>query len=104
MLRTRKSGVCNTIYMSLFDKVGEILQEEGYHEQTDVHAVDIGIGGDYHLVVAEAVEAVFKVEGGLEEVELVVAVKYFLCEGVAVLRLASKRENGLGLYVSYLCD
>ena len=38
--------------MSLLDEVGEELEEEGDHEEADVHTVDIGIGGDDDFIVA----------------------------------------------------
>ena len=43
------------------------LKEEGYKQETDVHAVDIGIGGNDNLVVAQVVETVLDVEGSLEK-------------------------------------
>ena len=40
--------------MPVADQFGEELEEEGEQQQADVHAVDVGIGGDDDLVVAQA--------------------------------------------------
>lgn len=81
--------------MPLFDKVGEELQEEGYHQQADVHAVNISIGSYNHFVIAQAVESVLNVEGSLQEVELFVFVDNLLGQSEAVERFATQREYGL---------
>ena len=36
--------------MAVADQVREKLEKEGQQEQADVHAVDVGIGTDHHLV------------------------------------------------------
>ena len=86
--------------MVVADDVGEELQEEREQQQADVHAVDVGVGGDDDLVVAQAVEAVLDVERGLEEVEFLVLVDDFLGEAVGVERLALQGEDGLRLHVA----
>ena len=90
--------------MSLLDEFGEELQEEGYYEQSDVHAVDIGIGCNYYLVVAQGVESVLNVEGCLKQVELLVLVHHLLGESERVERLAPEREHSLRVYVAALGD
>ena len=41
------------VKMSAAHHVGIELQEEGEHEKTDVHAVDISIGGDDDVVISQ---------------------------------------------------
>jgi len=72
------------IYMPLLDEVGEVLEEEGEHEQAYVHAVDIGIGGYDYLVVAQTVDAVFYIECSLKEAEFLVGVQFFFSGAVGV--------------------
>ena len=69
-----------------------------------MHAVDIGIGGDDDVVVAQVVQRVLDVEGGLEGVQLLVFVDHLLCLAVGVHGLASQREYGLGAYVADFGD
>ena len=47
--------------MPLLDEFGEELQEESDDEQTDVHTVDIGIGGHNHFVVTKRIETLLNV-------------------------------------------
>ena len=51
--------------MAFAHKLGEELEEECYRKETYVHAVDIGVGGHDDLVIAQSVESVLYVEGGL---------------------------------------
>ena len=88
--------------MALLYKLREELQEEGYDEQTDVHAVDIGIGSHDDLVVTQGVETLFYVESGLEEVKLLVLVDHLLGETERVERLAAQREHSLCVYIAAL--
>ena len=81
---------------------GEELEEEGEQQQPDVHAVDIGVGGDDHAVVAEVVERIFDVEGVLQQVELLVFVYDLFGKSEAVQRFAAEAEHGLGLHVAAL--
>ena len=90
--------------MSLLDEFGEELKEEGDDEQADVHAVNISIGGDDHLIITEGVEAVFDVECCLQQVELLVFVDYFLGQSEGIQWLASQREHSLGVHVTALGD
>ena len=92
------------VYVAFPDEFGEELQEECNHEQAYVHAVDIGIGCNYHFVVAQAVDSVFDVECCLQQVELLVFIHHLLSKSVGVERLASQREDGLGLHVAALGD
>ena len=92
------------MYVSLAYELWEELQEEGYHEQTDVHTVDIGIGSHNDLVVTESVDAVLDVECSLQEIELLVLVHHFLCQSERVERFASQREHGLRVDVAALSD
>ena len=47
-----EEGGLQHIDVSLLDELGEELQEEGDDEQSDVHAIDVGIGGYYHLIIS----------------------------------------------------
>ena len=88
--------------MALLYKLREELQEEGYDEQTDVHAVDIGIGSHDDLVVTQGVETLFYVESSLKEVKLLVLVDHLLGETERVERLAAQREHRLCVYIAAL--
>lgn len=90
--------------MAFLDQLGEELEEEAEEEHADVHPVDVSIRGNNDLVVAQSVEALLDVEGGLEEVELLVFVDHLLGLAVGVLGLASEREDSLGLDVANLGD
>ena len=92
------------VYVALFDEVGEELQEEGNHQQADVHAVDIGIGGHDDLVVTEPLEAILDVERGLQEVKLLVLVNHLLGEAERIERLTTQAEHGLCVHVATLGD
>ena len=90
--------------MPLADHLGEELQEEGHHQEADVHAVDIGIGGDDDLVVAQVIHVLLDVQRRLKEVELLVLVDHLLRQSVAVQRLAAQREDRLRTHVAALGD
>ena len=70
--------------MPFLYQVGEELQEEGDDEQTDVHAVHIGIGSYDDFVVAQCLYAVFYIQGCLKQVEFFVFINYFLGESVGI--------------------
>ena len=70
------------IHMTLLYEVGEELQEEGNDKQSDVHTIHIGIGGNYHLVVAQGVETILNVERSLKQIELLVLVDHLLGQSV----------------------
>ena len=90
--------------MALADHVGEELQEEGHQQQADVHAVDIGIGGDDDLLVAQVVHLLLDVERRLQQVELLVLVDDLFGQPEAVERLAAQREDRLRAHVAALGD
>ena len=69
-----------------------------------MHAVDVGVGSDDDLVVAQPVEPVLDVEGSLQEVELLVLVDDLLRQPKGVERLASQAEHRLGVDVAALGD
>ena len=86
--------------MTLLYKLWEELQEECYHQQPYVHAVDIGIGSHNDLIVSERIESVFYVEGSLQQVEFFILVDYLFLLAVAVERLSHEREHRLRVYVA----
>ena len=76
--------------MSCFNELREELEEEGDGEQTDVHAVDIGIGGHDHLIITQVVESILYVESRLKEIELLVLVDHLLGQTETVEGLSAK--------------
>ena len=99
-----EQGGLQDIDVAVAHQVGVELEEEGEHQQTDVHAVDIGIGGDDDVVVAQVLDVLVDVQGGLQQVELLVLVTHFLGHSQAVERLTTQAEHGLGLHVAALGD
>lgn len=81
------------VQVSAADHVGKELQEEGHQQQADVHAIDIGIGGDHDLVVPQVVHILLDVERRLQQVELLVLIYDLLREAEAVERLAPQRKT-----------
>jgi len=69
-----------------------------------VHTIHIGIGGNDYLIVTEAVDAFFDVEGCLQKVELFVFVNDFLGQSKGVQGLTAKTEDGLCVHVAALGD
>ena len=78
------------IYMTFLNELGEELQEEGDDEQADVHTVDIGIGSHNDLIVSQGVQAIFDIEGGLKQIELLVLVDNLLGESETVERFTTE--------------
>ena len=81
--------------MAFLHQFWEELQEERYEQQTDMHAIDIGIGGHNHLIISQTVETLLNVEGCLQEIELLVLIDHLLGELEGVKRLTTQREDGL---------
>ena len=54
--------------------IGDVIKKVGEQQQTNVHAIDIGIGGDDDIVVTESLQTVLDVEGRVEEAQLLVFV------------------------------
>ena len=50
------------IDVPFLDEIREELQEESEHQQPNVHAIDIGIGGDDDFVVPQFVESVLDIQ------------------------------------------
>src|SRR5690625_7579583 len=80
--------------MTAFDQVGEELKEKSDQEQSDMHAIDIGIGREDDPVVAEVFDAVFDVEAILKKIEFLVFVDDFFGETEAIQRFPLQAENG----------
>jgi len=76
--------------MSFLDQLGIELKEKRDDEQSDVHAVDIGIGSHDNLVVAQVVESLLDIEGGLKQVKLLVLIDHLLRQSEAVERFAAQ--------------
>ena len=90
--------------MPLLNQVGEELQEEGHHQEADVHTVDIGIGGNDYLVITESVKPVLDIQRCLEQVELFVFIYYLLRQAKAVEGFPTKGEHRLKVDVAALRD
>ena len=90
--------------MAVAHQVGIELEEESKHQQADMHAIDIGIGGDDDVVVAQVLNVFVNIECGLQQVELLVLITYFLGHAQAVERLTAQTEHSLGLHVAALGD
>lgn len=99
-----EEGGGEDVEVAATDDLGEELEEESDHQQADVHAVNVGVGGEDDVVVAEFFEVFFDVEGVLEEVELFVFVADFAREAEAVEGFAAQAEDGLGVDVAALGD
>lgn len=99
-----KEGRLQHVEMAMAHEVGKELEKEGEQQHANVHAIDVGIRGDDHLVVAKSVQAVLDVEGVLQAVELVVLVDDLLAEAEGVERLSLEAEDGLGVDVACLGD
>lgn len=65
-----------------------------------MHAIHIGIGGDDDFVVAQTIEAVLDIEGGLEEMKLLVLIDDLLGEAIGIERLAFECEDRLRLDIA----
>ena len=76
--------------MPVADHLGEKLEEEGEQQQADVHAIDVGIGGDDDSVIAQVFNAVLDVERGLEQGELLVFIHDLARQRECVERLAAE--------------
>ena len=63
---------------ALLDQFGEELKEKGDDEQTDMHTINIGIGSNDHLVVAQRFQSILDIESGLKEVELLILINDLL--------------------------
>ena len=90
--------------MPFLHQIGEELQEKSQHQQTDMHAVHISIGGDNHFVVPEIVQTFLYVQRRLQTVEFLILIHHFLGQSIAVQRLASEREHRLRIHVTTLGD
>ena len=101
-----EEGSLQDIQVPGADHVGVEFQEEGEHQQADVHTVDIGIGRDDDIVITEAFRPIFDAQGRLEQGEFHVlfGVEVFLRGLGAVERLAHQAEHGLGVGVAALGD
>src|SRR5690606_19236228 len=62
------------VQMTPADEFREKLQEEGDHQQTDVHAVHIRIGGEDDVIVTQVVKIFLDVQRMLQKIELLVFV------------------------------
>lgn len=75
---------------------GKELDEESHQEDADVHAVVVGVRGDDYFVVPQVFQAVFNVQGVLEEVEFLIFVNDLAAHTEGVQGLAPQGEDRLG--------
>ena len=99
-----EEGCLQDVDVSLLDQVGEELQEEGHHQEADVHTVDIGIGSNDYLVITESVEPVLDIQCSLEQVELFVFIHHLLRQTEAVEGFPTKGEHRLEVDVAAFGD
>ena len=92
------------IDMTLLDEFWEELQEERDEQQTDMHAVDISIGGHNHLVISQVVQSFLDVERCLQKIEFLVLIDHLLCQLESIQGFASQREHGLSVHIATLRD
>ena len=90
--------------MPFLHQIGEELQKESQHQQTDMHTIHIGISGDNHFVVPEIIQTFLYVQRRLQTVEFLILIHHFLGQSIAVQRLASEREHRLRIHVTTLGD
>lgn len=81
--------------MTFADEGFEEAEEEGDHEIADVEAVDVGIGGEDDLTVAEVVEVLFDLQGLHEVVDFDVFIEGVTVEVADVEGLAFEGEDRL---------
>src|SRR5664280_141865 len=86
--------------MTARDELREEWQEERNQQEPDMHAVHVGVGGNYDAGVAQAVEPLLDVQRRLQEVELLVLVNHLLGQAVGIERLALEGEDRLGLHIA----
>ena len=51
-----------------------------------MHPIDVGIGGDYDIVVPQVFHAFFDIEGSLQKVKLLVFIYDFLAHPIGIQR------------------
>ena len=90
--------------MPFLNEIREELQEEGQHQQANMHTVHIGIGSDDDFVVAQFIQTVFDIQRRLQAVELLVLIHHGFGEAEAVERFTAQREYRLRTYVTALRD
>ena len=94
------------IEMAALDQLGQLAEEEGHQQRGDVGAVDIGVGHDDDLVVAQIVRAPVlagaAAEGGDQVGQLLVAGELVGGGRGDVEDLAAQRQHRLGLAVARL--
>src|SRR5690606_3640681 len=86
------------------DEVREELQEEGQEQQSDMHPVNVCVGGYHHIVVTEVIERLLNIEGGLKQIELLVLVNNLFCQAVAVQWFSPEAEDSLGFHIARFGD
>ena len=92
------------IDMSFLHQIGEELQEERKHQQTNMHSIHIGIGSDDDFVIAQFIQTVFNIQRRLQAIEFFVLIDHRLTQPVAVKRFTAQGENSLGTDVATLGD
>ena len=90
--------------MTLSDQLGKELQKESNQEQTNVHAVDIRIRCNDHLVVTQILQILFNSQSGLDQIELFVLIDNLAGKTKGVEGFALKAEYTLSLHVPGLGD
>ena len=90
--------------MPFVDDRLEEAQEKRQQQVADVQAVDVGIGGEDDLVVAQALGRVLDVQAAHQVVQLLVLVHHIALQVADVQRLAAQGEDRLVVHVAAADD
>lgn len=86
--------------MPAVDELRHLLVEEGHQQRCDVGPVDVGVGHQYDLVVAQVVLAVAITRAAAERLDqvgdLLVGAQFLASGARYVEDLATERQDGLG--------
>ena len=66
------------VNMPFLDEFRKELKEEGYYQQADMHAVNIGISSHYHLIISQCIKSFFNIKCSLKQVEFFILIHHFL--------------------------
>ena len=90
--------------MAFPNEIGEKLQKERHREEANVHAVDVRIGRENDLVVAEIFQSILNSQRGLEKIKLLILIHDLAGHSVGIERLSPEGEDGLGVDAAGLGD
>ena len=68
-----------------------------------MHSVNIGIGCNYNIIIAQVFNAVFNIECSLKKIELLILINDLLCKTEGIKRFTPKAEYSLCLNIPRFC-